>query len=80
MSNEKVGCAIFAIVAVILAMSTLNVFNKDNFTEVNPNQNVVPRYSTGPNINTTQNLENYQNRLVMNTGTSVESVNKAGAR
>jgi len=78
MGNEKMGCAIFAIAAVILAMSTMNLFNQEKFTEVT--QNVVPRYTGGPSLQSAQNLENYQDKLVMNVGTSVEDVNKAGAR
>jgi len=79
MANEKMGYALFAIAAVILAMSTMNVFTqKDNFTEVS--QNVLPRYTSAPSLSSAQNLENYQDRVVMNVGTSVEDVNKAGAR
>jgi len=79
MANEKMGCAIFAIAAVILAMSTMNIFNKENFSEVE-NPNVIPRYSAGPSLAATMDLENYQDRIVMNSGTSVSDVNKAGAR
>jgi hypothetical protein len=81
MANEKMGYAIFAIAAVILAMSTLNVFSlQEKFTEVTPVQNVVPRYTGAPSLTAAQNMENYQDKLVMNVGTSVEDVNKAGAR
>lgn len=81
MANEKMGCAIFAIAAVILALSTFNIFNKqENFTEVAPTQNVVPRYTGAPSLSSAQNLENYQDKLVMNVGTGVEDVNKSGAR
>ena len=80
MANQKMGCAIFAIAAVILAMSTMNVFNKESFTDVGPTQNVVPRYTGANSLSSAQALENYQDRVVMNVGTSVEDVNKAGAQ
>jgi hypothetical protein len=79
MANEKLGCAIFAIAAVLLAMSTMNIFNKESFTEIE-RQNIVPRYSGGPSLNATMDLENYQDSVVMNVGTSVQDVNKAGAK
>jgi len=82
MANEKLGCAVFAIAAVLLAISTFNVFQEqENFTDVAlPTQNVIPRYTASNSLQTAQNLENYQDQLVMNVGTSVEDVNKAGAR
>jgi hypothetical protein len=81
MANPKIGCAIFAIAAVLLAMSTLNVFNQEKFTAVDyPTQNVVPRYTGGPSLQATNDIETYQDRVVMNAGSSVEDVNKAGAR
>jgi hypothetical protein len=82
MANEKLGAAIFAIAAVLLAMSSMNVFNKESFTEIGDGQpqNTIPRYSGGPSLNATMDLENYQDRVVMNVGTSVDDVNKAGAR
>ena len=78
MANQKLGCAIFAIAALLLAMATLN--KVEHFTEVTPTQNVVPRYTGAPSLSAAQNLENYQDQVVMNVGTSVEDVNKAGAR
>lgn len=81
MANEKMGYALFAIAAVLLAMSSMNVFSqKESFTDIAPTQNVLPRYTGGPSLSSAQNLENYQDRIVMNVGTSVEDVNKAGAR
>ena len=80
MASEKLGPAVFAIAAVLLAMASLNIFNKENFSEVAPTQNVIPRYSGGPSLSATQELENYQDKIVMNVGTSVDDVNKAGAR
>lgn len=81
MANEKLGCAIFAVAAVLLAISTMNVFKQqENFSEVGPTQNIVPRYTGAPSLSAAQNIDNFQDRLVMNVGTSVEDVNKAGAR
>jgi hypothetical protein len=80
MSSEKLGPAIFAISAVLLTMATFNMFNKESFSEVAPTQNIIPRYSGGPSLSATQDLENYQDKIVMNVGTSVEDANKAGAR
>ena len=80
MGSEKIGSAIFAISAILLAMATLNIFNKENFTAVGDPPNIIPRYSPGPSIDTTRQLENYQDNIVMNAGTNVEDVNKAGAR
>jgi hypothetical protein len=79
-ANDNVlGCTIFAITAIILAMSTMNIFNKqENFSEIA--QNTVQRYTGGPSLSSTSDLENYQDSLVMNIGTSVEDVNKSGAR
>ena len=87
MANEKLGCAVFAIAAILLAISTLNVFQQqENFTEVTQPfrrptaSNVLPRYTGAPSLNAAQDLENYQDKLVMNVGSSLEDVNKAGAR
>lgn len=81
MANEKVGCAIFVIAAVLLAISTLSVFNQqENFTEIESAPNIIPRYTGAPSLNAAQNMQNYQDKLVMNVGTSVEDVNKSGAR
>jgi len=41
--------------------------------------NTVNRYSSGPSLSSAYNLENYQDSIVMNTGSSVEDINKAGA-
>ena len=93
MANEKLGCAIFAVTAVILALSSLNLFTqeKESFTPVSgssssgsyatrPQNNVVQRYTGAPTLSAAQGLENYQDNLVMNVGTSVEDVNKSGAQ
>jgi hypothetical protein len=59
----------------------MSVFNEqENFTEVEAPQNIVPRYTGAPSLSAAQNMENYQDKLVMNVGTSVEDVNKSGAR
>jgi hypothetical protein len=83
MPGEKLGCMVFAIAAVVLAMSTLNVFNnKEGFGAVQSpaSRNVIPKYASGPNLSSASNLENYQDSMVMNVGTSVEDVNKTGAQ
>jgi len=80
MANEKISTVIFAISAILLAMASFTSFNKESFTEVGPTQNVIPRFSGAPSLDSTQNLENYQDKIVMNAGTNVNDVNKAGAR
>ena len=94
MGNDmNLGCTIFAISAVILAISTLNIFNnQESFTalgdptgapilqEQAPAMNSTMRYTGGPSLPSTMALENYQDSLVMNVGTSVEDVNKSGAQ
>jgi hypothetical protein len=91
MANEKLGCAIFAITAVMLALSSLNIFNtQEKFTEVMPPQsgstvqnqapNFIQKYTTAPTLTSATALENYQDNLIMNVGTSVEDVNKSGAQ
>ena len=155
MASEKLGCAVFAITAVILALSSLNLFNtQENFTDVSyfgavqpkaaPNMqaaqpavvqhqvahaqpaarppmlmqqqvahaqpvarpqmmmqqqvaqqqvarapmmmqqpassNVIQKYTSAPSLSSATALENYQDSLVMNVGTSVEDVNKSGAQ
>ena len=42
--------------------------------------NVVPKYTAGPSLSSANDLERYQDNIVMNVGTSVEDVNKTGAR
>ena len=44
------------------------------------NMNFVPKYASGPSLSSANNLETYQDSIVMNVGTSVEDVNKSGAR
>jgi hypothetical protein len=82
MPGEKLGYMVFAIAAVVLAMSTLNVFNKEGFGAVGDGttQNFIPKYASGPNLSSATNLENYQDSVVMNVGTSVDDVNQSGAR
>jgi hypothetical protein len=83
-TNDNVlGCTIFAITAIILAMSTMNIFNKqENFSEVAPPKdiNISSRYTSGPSLSSAYDLENYQDSVIMNIGTSVDDVNKSGAR
>jgi hypothetical protein len=42
--------------------------------------NVDPRYTGAPSLNSANDLEQYQDSVVMNVGTSVEDVNKTGAK
>jgi hypothetical protein len=44
------------------------------------NMNFIPKYTSGPSLSSANNLETYQDSIVMNVGTSVEDVNKSGAR
>ena len=82
MSDKNLGCTVFAISAIILAISTFNIFNKrENFTETESAQTETnAKFSSGPGFENTQRLQEYQNRVVMNTGTSTEQVNKIGAQ
>jgi hypothetical protein len=80
MQGEKLGSVIFAISAILLAMATFNTFNKEEFSEIGPSQNIIPRYTGAPTLDAAVNVENYQDRVVMNVGSSVEDANKAGAR
>lgn len=75
MGNNNIGCTIFAIAAVILAMATFGIANKQNFTEV-----VETRLAGGNGLRQTLALENYQRNMILNVGTSVEQVNKQGAQ
>ena len=42
--------------------------------------NVDPRYTGAPSLTSANDLEQYQDSVVMNVGTSVEDVNKTGAK
>jgi hypothetical protein len=42
--------------------------------------NFVPKYTAAPSLSSANDLETYQDNIVMNVGTSVEDVNKTGAR
>ena len=75
MGNKNLGCTIFAIAAVILAISTFNVLSKDKFTEM-----VDTKLDGGNGLEQTLALENYQRSLVMNIGTGIEQVNKQGSQ
>ena len=82
---DKFGPIVFTLTAVLLAMSALNVFKKrENFGAVegsNPaDVNTVNRFNTGASLTSAYDLENYQDSIVMNVGSSVEDINKAGAR
>ncbi len=81
MSNNNFGPTVFAIAAVLLTMSAVSVFNKqENFGEVTDTQNVIGRYQSGPSLDSQMGMQTYQDSVVMNVGTSVDDVNKAGAR
>ena len=76
MASENLGPSIFALSALILAVSAFNVLNKrEDFTETE-----VDKYSSGPSLEDTLALENYQNSVVMNIGTSPDQVNRMGAQ
>jgi hypothetical protein len=44
------------------------------------NTNVSQRYTGAPSLSAANDLENYQDTIVMNVGTNVDDVNKTGAR
>jgi len=75
MGNNNLGCTIFAIAAVILAISTFNNINKEAFTQM-----VDTKLDGGNGLYPTLAVENYQQGIVENIGTSVEQVNKQGAQ
>ena len=76
MATDKLGCTLFAISAIILALSTFNLINKkkEAFTEVED------RMYGGNALDNTLKLEQYQDSVIVNNGTSVEQVNKQGAQ
>jgi hypothetical protein len=85
MATSNFGPLAFTVTAMILAMSTLNILNKrENFGAVPGSNaqdvNTVNRFSSGPSLSSAYDLENYQDSIVMNIGTSVEDINKSGAR
>ena len=51
-----------------------------NIGQTQQGTNTVTRYSGGPSLAATTGLENYQDSVIMNIGTSVEDVNKTGAQ
>jgi hypothetical protein len=77
-SNGNLGCTLFAISAIILAMSTLFVLKTEKFTEVR--ESVRPTFTPGNSLDNTARLESYQDTLLMNIGTSTSQVNKMGAQ
>jgi len=80
MANNNLGCSIFAISAIILAISTLALFKnqQEKFTEIA--ESVTPTFTPGNSLVNTQALENYQDTIRMNIGTSTAQVNKMGAQ
>uniref|UniRef100_A0A6C0I7W9 Uncharacterized protein n=1 Tax=viral metagenome TaxID=1070528 RepID=A0A6C0I7W9_9ZZZZ len=67
------GCTVFTIAAIILAVATIVNVNKSSFTE-------VTTMTPGNSLSNTLALENYQDSVVMNVGTSTAQVNKMGAQ
>ena len=43
-------------------------------------RNVIQKLSGGPSLTSSYNLENYQNDVIMNNGSSVDDINKTAAR
>lgn len=75
MENKTLGCTLFTIAAVILALATFGLINKEKFTEM--------RFDTkmdgGVGLQETLAIENYQRNIVQNVGTSVDDVNQQGS-
>jgi hypothetical protein len=71
--------------AMVLAMFAIKASQRrENFGAIdgsNPADiNTVNRFSSGPSLSSAYDLENYQDSIVMNIGSSVEDINKSGAR
>jgi hypothetical protein len=80
MASDNLGMGLFGLSALILAVSTFNIMNKREKERFTATENDVnPRYASGPDLQTTQNLQNYQNNITMNTTTNVDMVNRMGA-
>lgn len=76
--NSIVG--MFGLSALVLTISALNLMNnkKEKFTfaaEMDPEA----KLASGPSLETTQALQNYQNGVLVNTGTSGDQINQMGA-
>ena len=83
-SYAKLGFSIFAISAIILAVSVIHnksgfLRSKSNFGEVNDNRFYSKTYG-GNGLDTTRRLQDFQDSIVMNSLTSVEQVNSIGAQ
>lgn len=76
MANDNLQSGIFALSSLALAFSVFNVLNKrEAFSETE-----VDKYSSGPSLQDTMNLEDYQKSLMVNNGTSADQINKMGAQ
>jgi hypothetical protein len=78
MANDNIGVGLFGLAAVLLGVSVMNTMNKKEKFTITANEE-DPRYSSGPSLQTTQDIQNYQREVVVNTGTSADSINKMGA-
>jgi hypothetical protein len=77
MSNDNLAASLFGISALVVAISAFNMINKrENFTATEDEQAM---YSSGPSLQATQDLQRYQNGVVVNTGTSTDEINQMGA-
>jgi len=77
--NSIVG--LFGLSALVLTISALNLMEnnkKEKFTFAAPDAPDA-KMSSGPSLETTQNLQNYQNNVLVNVGTSSDQINKMGA-
>jgi len=76
--NSIVG--MFGLSALVLAVSAFNLMNnkKEKFTFA-ADDTPQAKLSSGPSLEATQNLQNYQNSVLVNTGTSGDQINKMGA-
>lgn len=77
--GDNLGATLFGLSALILGISTFNMLNnekREKFTEVEVTN---PRYSGGPSLQDTQALENYQQNVIVNSGTSPDQINRMGA-
>lgn len=88
MNENKLGCTVFAIAAILLAISTLNIFNKrENFGEVedySPGNRLAMnnqfRGSTANKLSNAAALQSYQDRIRVNIGTQPDKVDDWAAK
>jgi hypothetical protein len=78
MATSDVAVGLFGLSALILAVSTMNMMNKrEKFTFAASDPE--PRLASGPSLEKTKALENYQNNVLVNTGTNADQINRMGA-